>query len=85
MKKLIFPLLSFIAYLQIQINIDPKVAEMCMKHLTFKAVLSMSVVNEKKTPNKSEFDDALAFKGRFFKSNEINKFIQENRTLKGTY
>ena len=63
MKRLIIPLLSFIALpTAIQANIDPKVAEMCMKASDFQGcVKSMSVINEKKSLNKSEFDDDLAF------------------------
>ena len=62
MKKLIIPIVSCIFLpTAIQANIDPKVAEMCMKAADFQGcVKSMSVVNEKKSPNKSEFDDALA-------------------------
>ena len=49
MKRLIIPILSFIALpTAMQANIDPKVAEMCMKASDFQGcVKSMSVINEK--------------------------------------
>ena len=63
MKRSIIPFLSFIALPSaIQANIDPKVAEICMKAADFQGcVKSMSVQNKQDSFNKSEFDDALAF------------------------
>ena len=90
MKRLIIPLLSFIALpTAIQANIDPKVAEMCMKAADFQGcVKSMSVINEKKSPNKSEFDDALAFfkEGDSLKAmKSINSYLKKNPNSKEGY
>tara|TARA_B100000941_G_scaffold176356_1_gene126249 strand:- start:276 stop:1295 length:1020 start_codon:yes stop_codon:yes gene_type:complete len=90
MKRLIIPLLSFIALpTAIQANIDPKVAEMCMKASDFQGcVKSMSVINEKKSPNKSEFDDALAFfiEGDSLKAmKSVNSYLKKNPNSKEGY
>ena len=90
MKRLIIPILSFIALpTAIQANIDPKVAEMCMKASDFQGcVKSMSVINQKKSPNKSEFDDALAFfkEGDSLKAmKSINSYLKKNPNSKEGY
>ena len=90
MKRLIIPFLSFIALpTAIQANIDPKVAEMCMKASDFQGcVKSMSVINEKKSPNKSEFDDALAFfkEGDSLKAmKSVNSYLKKNPNSKEGY
>ena len=87
MKRLIIPLLSFIAFPSaIQANIDPKVAEMCMKASDFQGcVKSMSVKKEKRLPIKSEFDNALAFfkKGDSLKAmRSINSYLKTNPNSK---
>ena len=87
MKRLILPLFSFIALPSaIQANIDPKVAEICMKAADFQGcVKSMSVPKKQDSFNKSEFDDALAlFKEgsslRAIKS--INSYLKKNPNSK---
>ena len=61
MKKIIFPLLAFIALpTTIQANVDPKVAEICMKAADFKGcVESMSGMKKNNSSPKSEYDNAL--------------------------
>ena len=56
MKRLIIPLLSLIALPSaIQANIDPKVAEICMKASDFQGCIqSMSVIKKEKSPKKEE-------------------------------
>ena len=56
MKRLIIPFLSFIALPSaIQANIDPKVAEICMKASDFQGCLkSMAGFTKKKLENNSE-------------------------------
>ena len=90
MKWLIIPLVSCIALpTAIQANIDPKVAELCMKASDFQGcVKSMSVINEKKSPNNSEFDDALAFfkEGSSLRAlKSINSYLKKNPNSKEVY
>ena len=61
MKKIFFPLLAFIALpTAIQANIDPKVAEICMKATDFQGcVESMSGQNNNNVSIKSGYDEAL--------------------------
>ncbi len=87
MKRLIIPLLSFIALPSaIQANIDPKVAEMCIKASDFQGCIkSMSVIKKEKSRNNSEFDDALVFfkEGDSLKANKLIKsFLNKNPNSK---
>ena len=63
MRRFIIPFLSFIALPSaIQANIDPKVAEICMKASDFQGcVKNMSGLKEIKLATISEYDKALAF------------------------
>tara|TARA_B100000886_G_scaffold324914_1_gene270002 strand:- start:156 stop:1181 length:1026 start_codon:yes stop_codon:yes gene_type:complete len=87
MKRLIIPLLSFIALPSaIQANIDPKVAEMCMKAFDFQGcVKNMSGLKEKKLATISEYDKALAFfnEGDSINANKsIKSYLKKNRKSK---
>ena len=87
MKKIIIPFLSFIALPSaIQANIDPKVAEICMKATDFQGcVKSMSVQKKQDSFNKSEFDDALAFfkEGSSLRAiKSINSYLKKNPNSK---
>ena len=87
MKRLVIPFLSFIALPSaIQANIDPKVAEICMKAADFQGcVKSMSVQKKKDSFNKSEFDDALAFfkQGSSLRAiKSINSHLKKNPNSK---
>ena len=87
MKRLVIPFLSFIALPSaIQANIDPKVAEICMKAADFQGcVKSMSVQKKQDSFNKSEFDDALAFfkQGSSLRAiKSINSHLKKNPNSK---
>ena len=60
-KKIFFPLLACIALpTSIQANVDPKVAEICMKAADFKGcVESMSGMKKNNSSPKSEYENAL--------------------------
>ena len=87
MKKLIIPFLSIVALpTSIQANIDPKIAEICMKATDFQGcVKSMSV---KKTDNLNinpNFDNTLTlFKNGDYlnASKAINTFLKKNSDSK---
>tara|TARA_B100000161_G_scaffold24241_1_gene14324 strand:- start:252 stop:1277 length:1026 start_codon:yes stop_codon:yes gene_type:complete len=87
MKRLIIPFLSFIALpTAIKANVDPKVAEICMKATDFQGcVKSLSVPQRQDSNNKSEFDDALAFykKGSSLRAiKSINSYLKKNPNSK---
>ena len=87
MKRLIIPFLSFIALPSaIQANIDPKVAEICMKASDFQGcVKSMSGFKEKKLAIISEYDKALAFfnEGDSLNANKsIKSYLNKNPNSK---
>ena len=87
MKRLIIPFLSFIALPSaIQANIDPKVAEICMKASDFQGcVKSMSGFKEKKLEIISEYDKALAFfnEGDSLNANKsIKSYLNKNPNSK---
>ena len=91
MKRIIIPFLSFIALPSaIQANIDPKVAEMCMKATDFEGcVKSMSgQTNKNSSPVSSKYDEALIFFEAGDTSSamkKINSFIKENNSSKEAY
>ena len=87
MKKLIIPFLSLIALPSaIQANIDPKVAEICMKASDFQGcVKSMSGSKEQKLVINSEYDEALAFfnEGDSLNANKsIKSYLKKNPNSK---
>ena len=87
MKRLIIPFLSFIALPSaIQANIDPKVAEICMKASDFHGcVKSISGFKEKKLAIISEYDKALAFfnEGDSLNANKsIKSYLNKNPNSK---
>ena len=87
MKRLIIPFLSFIALPSaIQANIDPKVAEICMKASDFQGcVKSMSGLKEIKLATISEYDKALAFfnEGDSINANKsIKSYLKKKRNSK---
>ena len=87
MKRLIIPFLSFIALPSaIQANIDPKVAEMCMKASDFQGcVKTMSGQKGKNLTTNSEYDNALAFfkEGDSLKANKsIKSYLKKNPNSK---
>ena len=87
MRRLIFPFLVCIAFPSaIQANIDPKVAEMCMKASDFQGcVKSMSGLNGGRETNNSEYDNALAFfkEGDSLKANKsIKSYLKKNPNSK---
>ena len=90
MKRLIIPLVSCIALpTAIQANIDPKVAEICMKAADFEGcVKSMSSSRKQDSLNISEFDDALAFlkEGSSLRAlKSINSYLKKNPNSKEGY
>ena len=90
MKRLIIPLLSFIAFPSaIQANIDPKVAEMCMKASDFQGcVKSMSGKKENNLTLDSDFENALtSFRdGDPLKANKLIKsHLKKNPNSKEGY
>ena len=90
MKKLIIPFLSFIALPSaIQANIDPKVAEMCMKASDFQGcVKSMSGKKENNLTLDSDFENALtSFRdGDPLKANKLIKsHLKKNPNSKEGY
>ena len=87
MKRLIIPFLSFIALPSaIQANIDPKVAEMCMKASDIQGcVKTMSGQKGKKLTTNSKYDNALAFfkEGDSLKANKsIKSYLKKNPNSK---
>lgn len=87
MKRLIIPFLSFIALPSaIQANIDPKVAEMCMKASDFQGcVKSMSGQKENNLTINSEYQKAITFfrEGDSLKANKLIKtFLKKNPNSK---
>ena len=87
MKRFIFPLLTALALpITVNANVDPKVAEICMKATDFQGcVKSMSVQKRQDSFNKSEFDDALAFfkEGSSLKAiKSINSYLKKNPNSK---
>ena len=90
MKKLIIPLVSCIVLpTAIHANIDPKVAEICMKATDFEGcVKSMSVPKKQDSLNISEFDDALAFfkEGSSLRAlKSVNSYLKKNPNSKEGY
>ena len=91
MKKIIFPLLACLALpTTIQANVDPKVAEICMKAADFKGcVASMSgQTNKNSSQVSSEYDEALIFFEAGDTSSamkKINSFIKDNNSSKEAY
>ncbi len=90
MKKIIFPLLACIALpTTIQANVDPKVAEICMKAADFKGcVESMSGMKKNNSSPKSEYDNALLLLESGDSSgaiNAINKYLEKNTNSKESY
>ena len=91
MKSLIIPFLSLLALPSaIQANIDPKVAEMCMKATDFEGcVKSMSgQTNKNSSPVGSKYDEALIL----FEAGDtasamkmINSYIEANNSSKEAY
>ena len=67
-------------------NVDPKVAEICMKATDFQGcVKSMSVQKRQDSFNKTEFDDALAFfkEGSSLRAiKSINSYLKKNPNSK---
>ena len=87
MKRLIIPFLSFIALPSaIQANIDPKVAEMCMKASDFQGcVKSMSGQKENNLTINSEYQKAITLfrEGDSLKANNLIKsFLKKNPNSK---
>ena len=87
MKRFIIPFLSFIALPSaIQANIDPKVAEMCMKASDFQGcVKSMSGQKENNLTINSEYQKAITFfrEGDSLKANKLIKtFLKKNPNSK---
>ena len=87
MKRLIIPFLSFIALPSaIQANIDPKVAEMCMKASDFQGcVKSMSGQKENNLTINSEYQKAITLfrEGDSLKANKLIKtFLKKNPNSK---
>ena len=87
MKRIIIPFLSFIALPSaIQANIDPKVAEMCMKASDFQGcVKSMSGQKENKLTTNSEYQKAITLfrEGDSLKANKLIKtFLKKNPNSK---
>ena len=90
MKKICFSLLAFIALpTAIEANIDPKVAEICMKATDFQGcVESMSGQKNNNLSIKAGYDEALiAFeKGDSLKAmKSINSYIKKNPNSKEGY
>ena len=91
MKRLIIPFLSLLALPSaIQANIDPKVAEMCMKATDFEGcVKSMSdQTNKKSSPVSSKYDEALILfeaGDTAFAMKKINSYIEANNSSKEAY
>ena len=87
---LITPTTSFIAYpTAVNANVDPKVAEICMKAVDFKGcVESMSGTKKNNSSPKSEYDNALVQLASLDTSSamkSINLFINENPMSKEAY
>ena len=87
MKRLFIPFLSFIALPSaIQANIDPKVAEMCMKASDFQGcVKSMSGQKENNLTINSEYQKAITFfrEGDSLEANKLIKtFLKKNPNSK---
>ena len=87
MKRLIIPFLSIIALPSaIQANIDPKVAEMCMKASDFQGcVKSMSIQKENNLTINSEYQKAITLfrEGDSLKANKLIKtFLKKNPNSK---
>ena len=90
MKKIIFPLLACLALpTTIQANVDPKVAEICMKAADFKGcVESMSGMKKNNSSPKSEYDKALVLLESGDSSgaiNAVNKYLEKNTNSKEAY
>ena len=90
MKKIIFPLLACIALpTTIQANVDPKVAEICMKAVDFKGCVEiMSGTKKNNSSPKSEYDNALVQLASLDTSSamkSINLFIKDNPMSKEAY
>ena len=90
MKKIIFPLLACLALpTTIQANVDPKVAEICMKAADFKGcVESMSGIKKNNSSPKSEYDKALVLLESGDSSgaiNAVNKYLEKNTNSKEAY
>ena len=91
MKKIIFPFLACIVLpTAIQANVDPKVAEICMKAADFKGcVESMSSqTNKNSSQVSSKYDEALIFFEAGDTSSamkKINSFIKDNISSKEAY
>jgi len=89
-KKIILPLLAFIALpTTIQANVDPKVAEICMKAADFKGcVESISGMKKNNSSPKSEYDNALVLLESGDSSgaiNAVNKYLEKNTSSKEAY
>ena len=87
MKRFLFPLLTALALpIAVNANIDPKVAEICMKATDFEGcIASMSAKKRQDSFNKSEFDDALAFfkEGSSLRAiKSINSYLKKNPNSK---
>ena len=90
MKKITIALFTFIALpTAIQANIDPKVAEMCMKATDFEGcVKSMSGIKKNNLSPKSEYDNALVLLESGDSSgaiNAVNKYLEKNKNSKEAY
>ena len=89
-KKFTIALLSLIALpTAIQANIDPKVAEMCMKANDFEGcVKSMSGIKKNNLSPKSEYDNALVLLESGDSSgaiNAVNNYLEKNTNSKEAY
>ena len=91
MKRLIIPFLSFLALPSvIQANIDPKVAEMCMKAIDFEGCVKIMSGQKIKnsSPVSSKYDEALIlFEAGDTSSamKKINSYIEANNSSKEAY
>ena len=90
MKYLLLPLLASLAYpTAINANVDPKVAEICMKAVDFKGcVESMSGTKKNNSSPKSKYDNALVQLASLDTSSamkSINLFIKDNPMSKEAY
>ncbi len=90
MKKIFFLLVACIALpTTIQANVDPKVAEICMKAADFKGcVESMSGIKKNNSSPKSEYDNALFLLESGDTSgaiDNINSYLKKNKQSKEAY
>ena len=90
MKLLLLPLLAAIALpTALNANVDPKVAEICMKAVDFKGcVESMSGTKKNNSSPKSKYDNALVQLASLDTSSamkSINLFIKDNPMSKEAY